>query len=49
MGGLPAYLLTKEGIKLRTYDTQYLQALDRWWDKLLTAASPYSYNTHSGP
>ena len=46
MGGLPAWLLTKAGLKLRTYEEQYIAAVDRWWGALLAAAAPYAYNTH---
>jgi beta-galactosidase GanA len=42
-GGLPAWLLTKPGLKLRTWDEQYIAAVDRWWGKLLAVAAPYAY------
>ena len=45
MGGLPAWLLGNQytGMKLRTFDPQYIAVVDRWWNALLSAASPYSY------
>ena len=42
MGGLPAWLLTKQGLKLRTYEDQYIAAVDAWWGALLKAAAPYA-------
>ena len=36
-------------IKFRTWDPQYIAAVDKWWGALLAAASPYAYNTHGGP
>lgn len=47
MGGLPAWLLLKtgaDGLKLRTYEEQYIAAVDRWWGALMAAAAPYSYS-----
>jgi hypothetical protein len=47
MGGLPAWLLLKtgaDGLKLRTYEPQYIAAVDRWWGALLAAAGPYAYS-----
>jgi len=44
MGGLPAWLLAKPGIKLRTYEQQYIAAVERWWGELLPRVRPYLYS-----
>eukprot|EP01045_Picozoa_sp_COSAG04_P010020 COSAG04_NODE_601_length_12210_cov_5.548510_5_plen_171_part_00 len=51
MGGLPAWMLLKtgaDGLKLRTYEPQYIAAVDRWWSALLAAVAPYTYS-RGGP
>jgi beta-galactosidase len=47
-GGLPAWLLAKQGLRLRTYESQYIAAVDRWWAALLSTASKYAY-VRGGP
>merc|ERR1719491_727639 len=44
LGGLPAYLLGKAGIKLRTWDSQYISAVDRWWNELYPRLRSYVYS-----
>jgi beta-galactosidase GanA len=34
-GGLPAWLLAKPGIRLRTFERNYIEAVERWWKVLL--------------
>lgn len=34
-GALPAYLLAKEGMKLRDNDSEYLHYVSRWFDRIL--------------
>lgn len=34
-GGLPAWLYTKPGIELRQHNEEYLQAVSRWFDRIL--------------
>uniref|UniRef100_A0A670JUC4 Galactosidase beta 1 like n=1 Tax=Podarcis muralis TaxID=64176 RepID=A0A670JUC4_PODMU len=46
MGGLPSWLLTKPDIALRTTDSDYLQAVDRWLGVLLPKIKPHLY--HNG-
>ena len=48
LGGLPAWLLAKPDLKLRTYEPQYIAAVDRWWRALLKVASPHAY-ARGGP
>uniref|UniRef100_A0A671UKL3 Beta-galactosidase n=1 Tax=Sparus aurata TaxID=8175 RepID=A0A671UKL3_SPAAU len=48
MGGLPAWLLNKKDIVLRTSDPDYLAAVDRWMGKLLSLMKPYLYQ-NGGP
>ena len=40
-GGFPSYLLTKKGIRLRTFDPLFLKYVDRYFDRVI----PVSY-TH---
>ncbi|XP_008314878.1 beta-galactosidase [Cynoglossus semilaevis] len=48
MGGLPAWLLKKKNIVLRSSDPDYLAAVDRWMGKLLPRVKPYLYQS-GGP
>eukprot|EP00928_Gymnodinium_smaydae_P016896 TRINITY_DN16409_c0_g3_i1.p1 TRINITY_DN16409_c0_g3~~TRINITY_DN16409_c0_g3_i1.p1 ORF type:complete len:674 (-),score=105.15 TRINITY_DN16409_c0_g3_i1:230-2251(-) len=48
MGGLPAWLLMKEGLRLRTYESQYIAAVDRWWGALLPRVHGHLYS-EGGP
>ncbi|XP_071379124.1 beta-galactosidase-1-like protein [Centroberyx affinis] len=43
MGGLPAWLLQKPNIILRSADTDYLQAVDNWLAVLLPKVKPWLY------
>ncbi|KAK7153894.1 hypothetical protein R3I94_007300 [Phoxinus phoxinus] len=43
MGGLPAWLLQKPNIILRSADTEYLQAASDWLALLLTKMKPWLY------
>ncbi|TRY99644.1 hypothetical protein DNTS_000106, partial [Danionella cerebrum] len=43
MGGLPAWLLQKPNIILRSADTEYLQAVSDWLGVLLTKMRPWLY------
>jgi beta-galactosidase len=47
-GGLPAWLLTESGIRLRSADPRYLTAVDGFLDALLPQVLPY-LGTHGGP
>eukprot|EP01129_Flabellula_baltica_P011043 TRINITY_DN4755_c0_g1_i1.p1 TRINITY_DN4755_c0_g1~~TRINITY_DN4755_c0_g1_i1.p1 ORF type:complete len:628 (+),score=123.08 TRINITY_DN4755_c0_g1_i1:1051-2934(+) len=47
-GGLPSWLLAVPGIKLRTYDYQYISYVDNWWNILLPKIKPYLYS-NGGP
>ncbi len=40
-GGLPAWLLKNENIRLRTEDEEYLSAVDRWFDVLMPKILPF--------
>ncbi|MCQ2449583.1 MAG: beta-galactosidase, partial [Clostridia bacterium] len=40
-GGLPAWLLKNENIRLRTVDEEYLSAVRRWFDVLIPKILPY--------
>lgn len=40
-GALPAYLLTVDGMKLRDNDPAFLQAVSRWYDKVLSLLKPF--------
>nr|XP_057937143.1 beta-galactosidase [Doryrhamphus excisus]XP_057937151.1 beta-galactosidase [Doryrhamphus excisus]XP_057937159.1 beta-galactosidase [Doryrhamphus excisus] len=48
MGGLPAWLLQKKDIVLRSSDPDYIAAVDRWMGKLLPMMKPYLYQ-NGGP
>ncbi|XP_030407078.1 beta-galactosidase [Gopherus evgoodei] len=48
MGGLPAWLLEKESIVLRSSDLDYLSAVERWMGVLLPKMKPYLYQ-NGGP
>ena len=40
-GGLPPWLLTKEGIKLRSSDPRFLDRVDKWFAELLPRMKPF--------
>nr|XP_046273224.1 beta-galactosidase [Scatophagus argus] len=48
MGGLPAWLLRKKDIVLRSSDPDYIAAVDKWMGKLLPMIKPYLYQ-NGGP
>ncbi|XP_061839999.1 beta-galactosidase [Nerophis lumbriciformis] len=48
MGGLPAWLLQKKDIVLRSSDPDYIAAVDSWMGKLLPTVKPYLYQ-NGGP
>ncbi|XP_036394746.1 beta-galactosidase [Megalops cyprinoides] len=48
MGGLPAWLLNKKDIVLRSSDADYLDAVDKWMGKLLPMLKPFLYQ-NGGP
>lgn len=48
MGGLPAWLLSKKNIVLRSSDKDYLSAVDTWMGKLLPMMTPFLYQ-NGGP
>uniref|UniRef100_A0AAY4AC56 Beta-galactosidase n=1 Tax=Denticeps clupeoides TaxID=299321 RepID=A0AAY4AC56_9TELE len=48
MGGLPAWLLNKKDIVLRTSDPDYINAVDKWMGKLLPMIKPFLYQ-NGGP
>ncbi|XP_014845053.1 PREDICTED: beta-galactosidase-like [Poecilia mexicana] len=48
MGGLPAWLLNKKNIVLRSSDPDYIAAVDKWMGKLLPTMKPYLYQ-NGGP
>ncbi|XP_069571507.1 beta-galactosidase [Brachyistius frenatus] len=48
MGGLPAWLLNKKNIVLRSSDPDYIAAVDKWMGKLLPMMKPYLYQ-NGGP
>ncbi|MCJ8748960.1 hypothetical protein PDJAM_G00170570 [Pangasius djambal] len=48
MGGLPAWLLKKKDIVLRSSDPDYLAAVDKWMAKLLPVMKRYLYQ-NGGP
>uniref|UniRef100_A0A8C9FFT7 Galactosidase beta 1 n=1 Tax=Pavo cristatus TaxID=9049 RepID=A0A8C9FFT7_PAVCR len=48
MGGLPAWLLEKESIVLRSSDSDYLTAVEKWMGVLLPKMKPHLYQ-NGGP
>ncbi|XP_076003847.1 beta-galactosidase [Genypterus blacodes] len=48
MGGLPAWLLNKKHIVLRSSDPDYIAAVDKWMGKLLPMIKPHLYQ-NGGP
>ncbi|XP_071382356.1 beta-galactosidase [Centroberyx affinis] len=48
MGGLPAWLLNKTDIVLRSSDPDYIAAVDKWMGKLLPMIKPFLYQ-NGGP
>lgn len=48
MGGLPAWLLKKKDIVLRSSDADYIAAVDKWMGKLLPMIKPFLYQ-NGGP
>ncbi|NXY91160.1 BGAL galactosidase, partial [Alcedo cyanopectus] len=48
MGGLPAWLLEKKSIVLRSSDSDYLAAVERWMSVLLPKMKPHLYE-NGGP
>ncbi|XP_077381689.1 beta-galactosidase isoform X1 [Festucalex cinctus] len=48
MGGLPAWLLHKKDIVLRSSDPDYIAAVDTWMGKLLPMMKPFLYQ-NGGP
>ncbi|XP_030589401.1 beta-galactosidase [Archocentrus centrarchus] len=48
MGGLPAWLLKKKDIVLRSADPDYVAAVDKWMGTLLPMIKPYLYQ-NGGP
>uniref|UniRef100_A0A8C3UPI6 Beta-galactosidase n=1 Tax=Catharus ustulatus TaxID=91951 RepID=A0A8C3UPI6_CATUS len=48
MGGLPAWLLEKKSVVLRSSDSDYLEAVERWMSVLLPKMRPYLYQ-NGGP
>ncbi|OXB60584.1 hypothetical protein ASZ78_015763, partial [Callipepla squamata] len=48
MGGLPAWLLEKESIVLRSSDSDYLTAVEKWMGVLLPKMRPHLYQ-NGGP
>ncbi|XP_057700230.1 beta-galactosidase [Corythoichthys intestinalis] len=48
MGGLPAWLLHKKDIVLRSSDPDYIAAVDSWMSKLLPMMKPFLYQ-NGGP
>ncbi|POI31803.1 hypothetical protein CIB84_004446, partial [Bambusicola thoracicus] len=48
MGGLPAWLLEKESIVLRSSDSDYLTAVEKWMAVLLPKMKPHLYH-NGGP
>jgi len=47
-GGLPAYLLAKPYLRLRTFDMQYLAAVGRFWDHVMPRLKGHLYS-EGGP
>uniref|UniRef100_A0A673AF53 Beta-galactosidase n=1 Tax=Sphaeramia orbicularis TaxID=375764 RepID=A0A673AF53_9TELE len=48
MGGLPAWLLNKKNIVLRSSDPDYVAAVDKWMGKILPMIKPFLYQ-NGGP
>lgn len=48
-GGLPAWLLKKPGMRIRSMETQYLKAVDRYYQVLLSKLIPYQNTNGKGP
>ncbi|KAM4604034.1 beta-galactosidase [Polymixia lowei] len=48
MGGLPAWLLKKKDIVLRSSDPDYIAAVDKWMGKVLPMIKPFLYQ-NGGP
>ncbi|XP_072416594.1 beta-galactosidase [Chiloscyllium punctatum] len=48
MGGLPAWLLQKKSVVLRSADPDYLQFVHKWMDVLLPKIKPFLYQ-NNGP
>uniref|UniRef100_A0A667Y269 Beta-galactosidase n=1 Tax=Myripristis murdjan TaxID=586833 RepID=A0A667Y269_9TELE len=48
MGGLPAWLLSKKDIVLRSSDPDYIAAVDKWMGKILPMIKPFLYQ-NGGP
>uniref|UniRef100_A0A3Q2ZBX0 Beta-galactosidase n=1 Tax=Kryptolebias marmoratus TaxID=37003 RepID=A0A3Q2ZBX0_KRYMA len=48
MGGLPAWLLNKKNVVLRSSDPDYIAAVDKWMGTLLPMMKPYLYQ-NGGP
>ncbi|XP_068606761.1 beta-galactosidase [Brachionichthys hirsutus] len=48
MGGLPAWLLKKDDIVLRSSDADYIAAVDKWMGTLLPMMKPFLYQ-NGGP
>ncbi|XP_043920853.1 beta-galactosidase-like isoform X2 [Protopterus annectens] len=48
MGGLPAWILKKSNVVLRSSDPDYLAAVDQWMNVLLPKIRPFLYN-NGGP
>jgi len=47
-GGLPAWLLADERVRLRTFEATYIAAVSRWWKLLLSRMRKYLYG-NGGP
>lgn len=47
-GGLPAYLLTKAGVRIRDNEPRYLQYVEGWFDRILAILAPYQL-MYGGP
>ena len=49
LGGLPAWLLRDPNMKLRSNYTPYLNAVKRYFDKLIPIISDFQFSTKGGP
>ena len=47
-GGLPAFLLNKTGLVIRTHEKQYIEYVKRYWKQLFTLIKPFLYE-NGGP